>query len=160
MDTQMRMCFPTRLRMRCSARSANATSGIISRTRTKPSAESAAWRFCASVVRSLLAEKKRACVNVDATVIAEAPKIAPHIPADAGEIARRAGHASLARRRQSDDERRIGFPRPRRRDRRDGGRERGSQAEIDAMSDADPLLQHLLPRSSRNFSRSIRRDAR
>jgi 2-C-methyl-D-erythritol 2,4-cyclodiphosphate synthase len=32
-------------------------------------------------VRELLAEKKAHVTNVDATIIAEAPKIAPHIPA-------------------------------------------------------------------------------
>jgi 2-C-methyl-D-erythritol 2,4-cyclodiphosphate synthase len=38
-------------------------------------------------VNQILAEKKAWVVNIDATVIAEAPKIAPHIPAMRKEIA-------------------------------------------------------------------------
>ena len=41
-------------------------------------------------MRSLLAEKNARAVNVDATMIAEAPKIAPHIEAMRTKIARRA----------------------------------------------------------------------
>jgi len=42
-------------------------------------------------VSELLAEKKARVVNVDATVIAEAPKIAPHIPAMRKKIAQAIG---------------------------------------------------------------------
>jgi 2-C-methyl-D-erythritol 2,4-cyclodiphosphate synthase len=42
-------------------------------------------------VSELLAEKKARVVNVDATVIAEAPKIAPHIPAMRKKIAQAMG---------------------------------------------------------------------
>ena len=38
-------------------------------------------------VGNLLAEKKARVVNVDATVIAEAPRLAPHVPAMRQEIA-------------------------------------------------------------------------
>jgi 2-C-methyl-D-erythritol 2,4-cyclodiphosphate synthase len=42
-------------------------------------------------VSELLADKKARVVNVDATVIAEAPKIAPHIPAMRKKIAQAMG---------------------------------------------------------------------
>src|SRR6266571_4620280 len=42
-------------------------------------------------VSELLADKKARVVNVDATVIAEAPKIAPHIPAMRKKIAQAIG---------------------------------------------------------------------
>jgi 2-C-methyl-D-erythritol 2,4-cyclodiphosphate synthase len=42
-------------------------------------------------VRELLAEKKARVVNVDATVIAEAPRITPHIPAMRKKIAQAIG---------------------------------------------------------------------
>ncbi len=38
-------------------------------------------------VQQLLGEKKARAVNVDATLIAEAPKIAPHVPAMRKKIA-------------------------------------------------------------------------
>ena len=40
-------------------------------------------------VTAILAEKKRELINIDATLIAEAPKIAPHIPAMREKIASR-----------------------------------------------------------------------
>ena len=53
----------------------------------------------------LLAEKNARAINIDATVIAEAPKIAPHIAADAREDRGRAGdvtfRASASRRRRT-----------------------------------------------------------
>jgi 2-C-methyl-D-erythritol 2,4-cyclodiphosphate synthase len=42
-------------------------------------------------VTQILADKKARVVNIDATVIAEAPKIAPHIPAMRKEIAKAIG---------------------------------------------------------------------
>ena len=42
-------------------------------------------------VTQILADKKTRVVNIDATVIAEAPKIAPHIPAMRKEIAKAIG---------------------------------------------------------------------
>jgi len=42
-------------------------------------------------VTQILADKKARVVNIDATVIAEAPKIAPHIPAMRQEIAKAIG---------------------------------------------------------------------
>src|SRR6184192_2315698 len=42
-------------------------------------------------VTQILTDKKARIVNVDATVIAEAPKIAPHIPAMRKEIAKAIG---------------------------------------------------------------------
>lgn len=42
-------------------------------------------------VIELLAQKKARVVNVDATIIAEAPRIAPHVPAMRGKIARAIG---------------------------------------------------------------------
>src|SRR6266702_3258735 len=42
-------------------------------------------------VSQMLAEKKARVVNIDATVIAEAPKIAPHIPAMRTQIAKAIG---------------------------------------------------------------------
>src|SRR5436853_5643984 len=42
-------------------------------------------------VNQMLAQKKARVLNIDATVIAEAPKIAPHIPAMRKEIAAAVG---------------------------------------------------------------------
>jgi len=69
-------------------------------------------------VRELLAEKKAHVTNVDATIIAEAPKIAPHIPAMRSIIAQ--SIAVDAYRHQGDDKRTPWNDRPRRRDRGHG----------------------------------------
>ena len=64
-------------------------------------------------------------VNVDATVLAEAPKISPHIAGDAGENRGRARGESERDQHQGDDERRTRSHRAQRRDGGDRGGECG-----------------------------------
>ncbi len=80
-------------------------------------------------VGEILAEKNCRVVNVDATLIAEAPKIGPHLDGDADEDCGGAGPRGRAHRDQGDDQRRPGRARARRRNGRAGGRERGAGNE-------------------------------
>ncbi|MEJ7703335.1 MAG: 2-C-methyl-D-erythritol 2,4-cyclodiphosphate synthase [Geodermatophilaceae bacterium] len=68
----------------------------------------------------------RSSVNVDATLIAEAPKIAPHIAAMREKIARALQLEPHADQHQGDDERRPRHHWTRRRNGSDGGGERGA----------------------------------
>ena len=60
-------------------------------------------------------------VNVDATIIAQAPKMAPHIPAMVNNIAADLGPVARPGQRQGHDHRGARLHRPRRRHRRPGG---------------------------------------
>ena len=76
-------------------------------------------------VTSVLARKNARPVNVDATLIAEAPKIAPHIPAMREKIAAALESRNFPSQHQGHDERRARCHRPRRRHGRDGGGDGG-----------------------------------
>ena len=67
----------------------SATSDTIFRIPTKRFAGSAVSRFCAGSEELLGEEKCRSSINIDATLIAEAPKIGPHLEAMREKISRR-----------------------------------------------------------------------
>ncbi len=77
-----------------------------------------------SRVVEILAGRDARIINVDATVIAEAPKIAPHIPAMKLCLAEAMRLPVVAGQHQGNDQRGSRVPGPGGRNRGDGGRER------------------------------------
>ena len=124
MAIPMPTCSPTPSPTRCSARSASATSAIIFRTPMNRSAASAAWRFCGESAKFWRRESG-ASINIDATLIAEAPKIGAASRAMRDKIATALRHRIRRCRHQGDHQRRHGLARARRRHGRAGGGERG-----------------------------------
>ena len=96
-------------------------------------------------VGEILAEKKFRVANVDATLIAEAPKIGPHLAAMRANIAAALGIRGHARRDQGDDERRNGRARSRRRNGRDGGGERGGAVKWKPIGRSNRAVGSTLP---------------
>jgi 2-C-methyl-D-erythritol 2,4-cyclodiphosphate synthase len=72
--------------------------------------------------RQLVRERGFHVANVDATIIAQAPRMAPHIPRDAREHRFRPGHRRGRGKRQSQDHRETGVRRPGRGHRGGSGR--------------------------------------
>ena len=83
------------------------------------------WRGVSSLVfleqiRGLLKERGAVLENVDASVIAEAPKIAPHLEKMKDKIGAALGISAGTGQFEGDDERKAGLCRSRRGDRGDG----------------------------------------
>ena len=113
-------CSPTRSSTRCWAPPRWATSASTSPTPTSATATPTRCCCCARVVATL-AERGLAVAHVDATVVMERPKLAPHRDAIRATLADGLGVDARARQRQGLDRRGDGLRRARRGRRRAGG---------------------------------------
>ena len=108
-------------------------------------------------VMELGAEAGRAVVNVDATVLAQAPRLAPHLPEMAKRLAGPLGLAAdqVSVKAKSPED--LGLLGRRGGDRRDGGGERGAH-DVSRISTSEPArhedLQHVDPREGGSRPRS------
>ena len=137
-------CSATRSSTRCSAPPPRATSAG---TFPTPIRSGTARRVstCCGARRRMVREAGFTIVNVDAVVVAERPKLAPHVAAMCERLAAGDRHRGVVGQRQGQDERGRGRDRPRRGDgRARGGAGRRGRSGRSAMS-PEPMRVRFAP---------------